>query len=168
MLSLGCIWFIVILNSYSVKLTQKFMKFFGYGKLISLAIIITGGLVLNIMGTAYLLFFVFQKSFVYQCSNSIVVDLLHQKVCLYKGKAHPEGFMLKNAFKNGTEEENGVFHFPQISAIGLGLYQVICRNILYRIIFFLNITVCKSFQAPTRKICSYIAKELHILYGDIT
>ena len=94
-LALICIWFIVFLNSYSVGLTQKFMKFFGYGKLISIGIIIVGGLTLNLMG-----------------------------------KAHPELFMPSNAFINGTIAGNGTaeailgdISFPQLSAIGLGLYQ---------------------------------------------
>merc|ERR1711990_1080450 len=94
-LALICIWFIVFLNSYSVGLTQKFMKFFGYGKLVSIGIIVAGGITLNIMG-----------------------------------KAHPELFMPSNAFRNETIAGNGTaeavlgdISFPQLSAIGLGLYQ---------------------------------------------
>ena len=50
--ALICIWFVVFINCYSVKLTQKFLKFFGYGKIVSLAVIIGGGIYFNLTGKA--------------------------------------------------------------------------------------------------------------------
>ena len=35
-----------------MKLTQKFLKFFGYGKIVSLAVIIGGGIYFNLTGKA--------------------------------------------------------------------------------------------------------------------
>ena len=50
--ALICIWFVVFINCFSVKLTQKFLKFFGYGKIVSLAVIIGGGIYFNLAGKA--------------------------------------------------------------------------------------------------------------------
>ena len=48
--ALSCIWFVIFINCYSVKLTQSSLKFFGYGKVFSIIVIIASAIVMVIMG----------------------------------------------------------------------------------------------------------------------
>ncbi|CAG5099491.1 Oidioi.mRNA.OKI2018_I69.XSR.g16547.t2.cds [Oikopleura dioica] len=48
--AMSIIWLVVAINCASVKLTNQILKIFGYGKVISIGIIIIAGLVLTFMG----------------------------------------------------------------------------------------------------------------------
>ena len=70
--ALICIWFVVFINCYSVKLTQKFLKFFGYGKIVSLAVIIGGGIYFNVTGKAEQSAFKYENAFQFDNNGSFI------------------------------------------------------------------------------------------------
>jgi L-type amino acid transporter 9 len=86
MFALSIIWLVVAINSYSVRLTQFILKIFGYGKLISLAVIIVGGLVVTFMGYTDIDMFKPENAFVhYETGNVDIPSASLLGLALYQG-----------------------------------------------------------------------------------
>jgi L-type amino acid transporter 9 len=92
MFALCIIWLVVAINSFSVKLTQRILKVFGYGKLISLAVIIIGGLTMVCLGKTDTSMFTTEKAFAHHTtglsdipSASLIGLALYQGLWAYDG-----------------------------------------------------------------------------------
>ena len=122
-----CIWLVVLINSLSVKLTQKFLKFFGYGKLVSLGFIIIGGLTMNFLGRAKADVFTYNKMFNFDEDNSIIFPQLSiVGIALYQGLWAYDGWNQLNYISG--ELKNPGKNLPR--AIMVAMFTVTCLYLL--------------------------------------
>jgi len=126
-LALACIWLVVLINSLSVKLTQQFLKFFGYGKLLSLGFIIIGGLVMNFTGrVANADVFTFSQMFQFDENNSIVYpEISIVGIALYQGLWAYDGW---NQLNYISGELKNPANLPR--AIMVAMFSVTCLYLL--------------------------------------
>ena len=110
-----------------VKLTQQFLKFFGYGKLLSLGFIIIGGLVMNFTGrVAQADVFTFSQMFQFDENNSIVYpELSIVGIALYQGLWAYDGW---NQLNYISGELKNPANLPR--AIMVAMFSVTCLYLL--------------------------------------
>lgn len=84
--AMSIIWLVVAINCASVKLTNQILKIFGYGKVISIGIIIFGGLALTFMGETVKETFAPATAFVNYETNEVAMPSLGAiGLSLYQG-----------------------------------------------------------------------------------
>ena len=124
---MGCIWLVVLINSLSVKLTQRFLKLFGYGKLLSLGFIIIGGLVMNFMGRAKPEVFTYDGMFNFDENKSIIFPQMSVVgIALYQGLWAYDGWNQLNYISG--ELKNPGKNLPR--AIMVAMFSVTCLYLL--------------------------------------
>lgn len=122
--ALTIIWLVVAINSYSVKMTQFILKIFGYGKLISLGVIIVGGLTLTFLGKTDIEMFYPENAFKhYETGNADMPSASLLGLALYQGLWAYDGWNQLNYVSE--EVKNPGKNLPRAILIAMSLVTVL-------------------------------------------